>query len=271
MPRTMNGLPAPLWKHTDATPLLRQIVVFAFLFATITGPAFAQKGLPTLTRLDSMREEGKLRDVHEALQEILERSPHNTEALWRLSRSYVDMGYHTKSTQEREALYRKGIETAERAVAADPNSSDAELTFAIAVGRLALESGTRQKVELSRVVKEHVDRAIELNPKNAVAYHVRGRWNYGIADLGFFSRAMVKVVYGGLPEASFEQAARDFEHAIQLQDRVVDYLELGRTYMRLGQNDQAKKMLERALVTANHDAADSAYKQDARDLLSRLN
>ncbi|HET6568231.1 MAG TPA: hypothetical protein VFG50_09735, partial [Rhodothermales bacterium] len=251
----MIRLPAASLHLFAAAPLFRRTVVCALLFTALAAPAFAQQNAPSMTQLDEMRTDGKLREVHAALQEILEQDPQNTEALWRLSRSYVDIGFQTKGQEERASLYKKGMEVAEEAISADPKSSDAELTYAIAVGRLALESGTRQKVELSRAVKEHVDRAIELNPKNAVAYHVRGRWNYGIADLGFFSKAIVKLVYGGLPDASFEQAARDFEHAIQLEDRVVDYLELGRTYMRLDRNDDAKQMLKRALVTANYDAA----------------
>ena len=63
---------------------------------------------------------------------------------------------------------------------------------------------------LTRVEEE------ELDPENEMAYHVRGRWHYGVADLNWIERAVVKTVYGGLPDASFEQAARDLEKARDL-------------------------------------------------------
>jgi FimV-like protein len=224
----------------------------------------------TLSRVDSMRVEGAFRDAFATLNDLARDYPDNAEVLWRLSRTKVDIGEQRRRDEEREQFYQQAFEDAEAAIAADTTNARAYLAGAIAAGRVGLISGTRRKVEMSRSVKDYVDRAIELNPDLPAAYHVRGRWNYEVASLGFFSRTVVRAVYGGLPDASYEAAVENFERSIALDDRVVDRLELARTYIAMDQEDQARTELQRALELPNKDPDDPQYKEEARELLDDI-
>lgn len=227
---------------------------------------------PALQQVDAWSEDGQFQQALERLQTLKSEYPDNAEVLWRLSRTKVDIGEQLADTDEdrMEELYQDALTDAQEAVAADSMNANAHLAIAISAGRVGLISGTREKVRKSRMVKDHVDRAIELDSTLSAAYHVRGRWNYEVADLGFFARTIVKVVYGGLPDASFEAAVRNFKKSIELDDRVVDHLELGRTYLKLDQEERARQEFQTALKLPNKDPDDPEYKKEARKLLEEV-
>lgn len=236
------------------------------MFLLLAGPAAAQ----SLGDVDRMRKAGQYREALSVLEQARQRTPADAEVLWRLSRTRVDLGEQAQKEAERLVHYRAALADAEAAVAADDAHAQAHLAVAIAAGRVALQSPTKQKVELSRTVKEHVDRAIALNPRDDAALHVRARWHYEVASLGFLSRTALKLVYGGLPDASYEKAARDFEQAITLQDLIRHRVELAKTFLKLDRPADARTHLQRALALPETDPDDPGYKTEARALLKAL-
>ncbi len=247
---------------------LRPVLVLLALLAFAAGSARAQTG--GLAEADRLRETGRFKEAVALLGKMQSAAPNNAEVLWRLARAKVDLGETTTARKDQDALYQGALADANAAVKAGPNNAQAHLARAIAAGRVGLNSGTKQKVNLSRDVKESVDQAIKLDPKEATAYHVRGRWNYEVAGLGFVERAAVKVAYGGLPNASFEQAAKDFQRAGQLDDRVINHLELGKTYLKLGDKAKARTELQKAAAMPNGDPDDPMHKREAQELLRKL-
>ena len=254
------------------TTVLRALFVVGLGVLLVSPRAHAQSEdlSTTLDEVDSLRVVGDFRQAFATLNDLVQDHPDNAEVLWRLSRTKVDIGEQRTRDEERAQFYEQAFADAEAAIAADTTNARAYLAGAIAAGRVGLISGTRKKVEMSRTVKEYVDRAIALNPDLPAAYHVRARWNYEVASLGFFSRTIVRAVYGGLPDASYEAAVENFERSIALDDRVVDRLELGRTYMAMDQEDLARTELEKALTLPNKDPDDPQYKEEARELLDDI-
>ena len=215
-----------------------------------------------------MRAAGAFAAARDTLGALRERHPAAAAVLWRLAVTYVDLGETAGDEDRTERLYRDGLTTAERAVDADASSSMAHLAAAIAAGRVALVAGTREGVRRSRAVKRYAEAALARDSTLAGAHHVLGRWHYEVADLGFFERAVAKVVYGGLPDASFEQAAYHFRQALRYEDAVLHHLELGRTYLALDRPDAARDQLERALAMEPTDPDDPRRQRRARQLLS---
>ena len=233
-------------------------------------PCAAQTSSDTLDRLDQMRRQGQFDEAITTLERMKQEQPNNADVLWILSRARIDRANLQYTGEKQEAEYQKAIEEARTAVEAEPKNDEAHLALAIASGRVALNADTRTKVKLSRGVKEHVDQAIALNPKNDLAYHVRGRWNYEVAELGWLTKQVVKAAYGGLPDATYESAAADLEQAIEIKDRVVHRLELGKAYLKLDQEAQAKAQFERALKLPSEYPADEKFKEEAREQLNKM-
>ncbi|PEN06555.1 hypothetical protein CRI93_09760 [Longimonas halophila] len=220
-----------------------------------------------LEALEDERQTSDFRRIMQELEALAEEHPDHGGILWRLARTRTDVAEHTADEGQRKALCEKALAEATRAVDLIPSSSNAHLTKAVAAGRLAIISDTRRQVELSRTVREYADQAIALNPENDLAYHVRGRWHYEVAGLGFFARRIVDLVYGGLPNASYEDAESDYRTALALEERVVHHVELARTLLETGHSNQARTHLRRAIALPQQDVTDPHHKERARSLL----
>lgn len=224
-----------------------------------------------LVRIDEKVFEGAFDEGLEALRELAGENEGEVEVLWRYSRVKSDVGLELREDDPRqEELYRSALEVGRAAVEADPEHPEAYVSAAIAAGRAGLASGTRERVELSREVLDHVEGALELVPDHDVALHVRGRWHLEVASLGLIARAALKTIYGGLPDASVEDAVKDLRRAIEVQDRIIHRFKLGKALVELGREEEARKELERALEMPLDAPRAHIHQQSARELLDEL-
>lgn len=246
------------------------LVLVASLLST---PALAQSGAPSpvpdsaFEHVDRLRTDGKFRDALSRLEDLRGQYGDDVDILWRMSLVRVNIAKTTNEEQEVKKQYGQALELADQALARDSSAARAHHAKAVAEGRIALDAGTRERVERSRAVKRHADRAIALDSTLDGPYHVRGRWNREVADLGILQRAVVRAVYGGLPEASFEQAVKDFKQAIALHDERLHRLELAKTYMKMDRPEEAKKELRALLELAPRGPFDQGYGNQAKQLL----
>jgi tetratricopeptide (TPR) repeat protein len=177
----------------------------------------------------------------------------------------------TQSEEQQRKLGEQALAYAKRAVTTDPNDAKAQLSAAICYGRLVSLVGARTKVEYSRLIKQHADLALKLDPTDSYAWHVLGVWNYELAQMGGLTRAIVKVVYGGIPAASNEEAVRLFKKAVELApERVSHHAELGRAYLAAGDRQHARVELEKALALPSKEKDDTESKRRARGALNDL-
>lgn len=225
----------------------------------------------SLSVVDQLREQREFREAISRLTTLREAHPENVQVLWRLAFTWADLGKASERQHQRKDAYKTALSHAEDALSADSASAWAHLAMAMAEGRVALNAGTQERIQRSRAVKHHAEQAIELDSSLAGAYHIRGRWHREVASLGFFQRALLKTVYGGLPDASYEQAVQDFTRAIELEDRPFHHLELGKTYLKMDRPEAARREFETVLDLPRSDPFDSEYKAEARQLLEELN
>jgi tetratricopeptide (TPR) repeat protein len=253
-------------------------ILFALALLLAPAAAPAQSAGPkdvslqeALATVDSLRQAGDFRAALDRLQTLRDDRPDRVEVLWRLVYTWTDLGQTTDRDDQRAQYYANALEVAKAGLAADSSSARAHLAMAVAEGRAALDAGTRERIERSRAIKRHADRAIALDSTLDGAYHTRGRWHREVEDIGFFQRAIVKTVYGGLPESSIEQAVQDFQRAIELDDKVFHHLELAKTYLQMDRPDAARRELKAALNRPGTDPFAPRYKKEARKLLNDLN
>jgi FimV-like protein len=221
-----------------------------------------------LAAVDGLRQEGRFQEALDRLTAL--EAPDSPAVRWRLALTRVDVGEQMDDEDRRRSIYETALADAEAAVRLDSTEARAHLAVAVAQGRLALDAGTRERVRRSRAVKEHAERAIDLDPTLDAAYHVRARWHRKVSDLGFFERTIVRTVYGGLPDASIEQAVADLKRSIEIQADVVDRLELARTYRQMGREEDARRQLKEALAMQSRDPDDPRHKKEAREMLDEL-
>jgi tetratricopeptide (TPR) repeat protein len=195
----------------------------------------------------------------------------DAETLYRIARQYALSMNDSKDEAKQRELGEKALGYAQRAVEADPTHAKSLLSVAICYGRLVRFAGAKTKVEYSRFIKEYAEKALESDPTDSYAYHVLGAWNYELAQMGALTRTFVKVVYGGIPAASNEEAERLFRKAVELApQRVSHRVELGRTYLALGKKREAQTELRRALSLPDREKDDPESKKRAAEALGDL-
>jgi tetratricopeptide (TPR) repeat protein len=213
-------------------------------------------------------------DAHEALKYYLpaeKLEPENVRLLVRISREYRHLMSDASKTEEKLRLGGIAVDYAKRAAALGPNDPEAQLAVAISYGKLQPLASTKEKVETARIIKIEADKAIKLDPRSDLAWHVLGRWNMGYAEVTGVKRALAELVYGTLPATTYEDAAKCFEKAIELKpDRLMHYIELGRVYSQMGRTADARRVITKGLAMKETEKDDPETKRLGRETLAKL-
>lgn len=198
-------------------------------------------------------------------------NPNDASLLVKIARQYVYRMADLSSKAEQLKSGRTALAYSERAVKLAPNESDPHLAVAICLGKLSPLLGNKESIEASHKIKAEAGTAAKLNPKDDFAWHLLGRWNQELAQIGGVTRAIAMVVYGSLPSASYDEAVKDFQKAIALNpNRLIHYVELGRTYALMGRKEEAKKFIEKGLAMPNRDRDDPETKERGKKTLKDL-
>lgn len=253
----------------------QHLPLLLLLAVLMPGRAFAQSNSPsadfpaTFAAVDSLRSHGEFEAALDRLNQLPPSDEYQVEVLWRQALMLSDWGRRDRDSAPADttrARHKRALALANSALARDSTSAWAHLAKALSAGRLTLHTNGSTRIKYSRAVKHHTDRAIDLDSTLAPAYHLRGRWCREVADLNFFKRAIVKTIYGGLPDASLAQAVRDLERATALESASYNHLQLAKTYLEMDRDSAARRELRRALHTSG-SPFDAEHKEEARALL----
>lgn len=207
----------------------------------------------------------------EALQkylQVLKTQPNNITALVKTSELYSILGKHQGTKDKQKEYYSNARVYAQKALQVNPNNSDANVSMALAMGRMALISSGDDKIKAIKDVKNYAEKSIQLDPNNYKGYHVLAKWHYEVSDLNAVEKWLVKVAYEALPKASLDDAIRYYEKSRQLNPSfILNYLELAKSYHRKGNDKKAVELLETMLKMPNKMAEDANIKAKGKKLL----
>jgi tetratricopeptide (TPR) repeat protein len=198
------------------------------------------------------------------------------DANWKTSRVLVDLGLGLPNAQRarRDSLYAEARALAERAVRVNAGGADGHYMVAVAVGRVALTMGARQRVRFARVIRDEALRATELNPRHDGALHVLGRWNAEIQRLPGVTKFFAKTFLGAsiFNEATWENAEQYLTRAVNIDGQnIYHHLDLAETLIDMDRPADARTHLQTvAQLPLGCDPQDPAYKQQAAALLQRI-
>ena len=188
-----------------------------------------------------------------------------------LARRYCDLACLTHSMAAQKALVAGALACSLQAVHDDSNSATAHACVAVAYARSCAFADIKTQLAYSRRFKLEAEKAIALDPRQDIAYYLLGRWNYEIASVGMFSRAYVRLVYGGLPKASYQAAIANFQKAIELApDRILHHAGLAMACEAAGERQPAIVEWKRSRAMTPAGPEDQDAQREAVKQLHRL-
>lgn len=195
----------------------------------------------------------------------------NPNTLLAISKENSEKIATAKTPAERAEFSRVSLEAAERAKQLAPRNAKVRLNLAIVYGRLAQEESPRRRIEMSALVKEETEASLELDPKDPLAWHILGRWNYEMSSLNPLLKAIAQAVFGRFPDASNARAIECFEKSRALNPSwAVNELELGRAYAAGGKTDLAREHITRGLEMPDTSTEADQARTRARKTLDAL-
>jgi tetratricopeptide (TPR) repeat protein len=195
--------------------------------------------------------------------------PGDTEVLRKISKQYAQQ--ISNPGADKDEMAAKALSYAQQAVKAGPENAEAHLSLAIVYGKISYLKSPKERLEYSRFIQQEAEKSVTLDPKNDLAWHVLGRWNYEIANLGGPLKFFAETLYGKLPEASNEKALEFLERAVALNPkRLLNQAELGRVLAVVGRKDEARAVLKKALGMPSLEKDDEETKERARKALEAL-
>lgn len=210
----------------------------------------------------------------EALELYLQASkakPNNPDLYVRIARQYRHLMADADSRDEKVRLGALALSYGQQAAALAPNDAEAQLSTAITYGKMITLQPQKDQVKSSIRIREAAEKAVRLDPKNDLAWHVLGKWHRVVASVSSVKRSLSGIIYEKLPPASNADAVNCLQKAIALNpNRLMHHVELGRTYAQMGQTQEARRCLEKGLSMPNHDKDDPDAKAHAREALQSL-
>ena len=248
----------------------RILTGFFIVFAAFAGTCFAQTAAEHITAGDvqyAAYNDAKALDEYLAAVAL---EPGNYEALWKTSRGLVDtadlMATPDKAAKDaQKKKYQDAVSYARKAITANPNDTWGHFMLSAAKGKEVLLLGKKEQIDASKLVRAEIDKAIELDASNDLAYHALGRWHRRIAEIGGAKRFFGGIIYGSIPKGSFEESEKALLKAVELKPEYVNhYLELGRTYMSLKKYDQAAAAFQKTIDLPVTTSKDTMFKDEAK-------
>lgn len=255
---------------------MKKALLLNFLVLCLfSGFAFAQSVNQLVEECDKYYAQFNNEKALDVLLKAEKMEPDNWEVVWRLSRTYVDIGDKMPaSTSAQEdaqiATYQKALEYAEKSIKLDGSKSVSFLRRAIANGKIALFKGVFTVAGVVNSVRADVEKAIQLNNGGnfvqGVSHYVLGRTHAKTSEKWKPARAVL-----GLGWADNEIAIKEFKKAIELYPNyVMFYVDYANSLVREDEYKTAREMLNKALTIANSHQDDEKRKAEARQILDDI-
>ncbi|KAG8514620.1 Regulator of microtubule dynamics protein 3, partial [Galemys pyrenaicus] len=260
-------------------------------------PGALEDVLPLLRQADELHQ-GSEQSKREGFQLLLNSKlmyGNRQDFLWRLARAYSDMCELSEEVSEKKSYAQEGKEEAEAALEKGEESAECHQWYAVLCGQLAEHEGIQRRIQSGFSFKEHVDKAIALQPDNPMAHFLLGRWNYQVSHLTWLEKKTATALFESPLSATLQDALQSFLKVEELQP---GFSKAGRVYIskvnspayfntdentlvvyfpgftvvffqcyrELGKNTEARQWMKLALELPDSTKEDSAFQKDLEEL-----
>nr|XP_040023647.1 regulator of microtubule dynamics protein 1 [Gasterosteus aculeatus aculeatus] len=197
----------------------------------------------------------------------------NAEFLWRLARASRDLSVQPNvEAGRKKQLMFDAFEYAKKALDKDDKCFAAHKWYAVCLSDVGDYEGIKTKIGNSYIIREHLERAIELNPKDATSLFILGYWCFSFAELPWYQRKVAAVIFSSPPNSTYEEALEFFLKAEEADPNFYskNLLMLGKTYLGMKDRERALHYLTKAKEYPAHTQEEKEVHKEALDFLKKL-
>lgn len=240
-----------------------------------TLPAWGQTPEGLITEARGLERKFKEEEAIRKYSEVLVIQPGNVIALAKIAELHGNIGRRADragNLYERNVNLKLAREFADKALEADSNHVEAVWVRAL-VHRHFAETDERRDVatESLRQWKVLAEKALLIDSAHARSMHLLGQWHLEVLTQGGLRKAAGKLLYGGLPNASYATAKSLMEICKAREPYyAANFLDLARLYNHNREYAPAIALLEQLAKLPTRRQDDATIKADGAELLQKL-
>lgn len=108
-------------------------------------------------------------------------------------------------------FYFLALTRAQRSLQLNDYSANAHKWYAITLGSKGEYVSINEKIKNGFTFKEHVDRAVRLNPKDPSLHYLLGRFCLEVSTLGWVERKVASTLFSAPPTSTPQEALEHFQ------------------------------------------------------------
>jgi tetratricopeptide (TPR) repeat protein len=239
----------------------------------VTPALGAQSARDHIARGDTAYAAGRVQTSIEQYKAALLAEPKNYDALWKASRSAVDIAEALGKGKAQDSVLAEAQRYGDAAVAANPRDAQGHFVLSRAAGRKALSVGQRERISYAKIVRAEALESLKYDSSHVGALHVLGMWNAEVMRVNGLARRVAIAFMGAdvFALASWAEAQRLLERAVAMDpDRLVHRLDLAGIVADRGDKARARALYTEIVNSPDREFVDPTYKKLAAERLKRL-
>lgn len=221
------------------TEAMRRHTLTIFLLCCCCIASGIASNAQTAVDLGAARDRGDLAAIDRFIAQASGAGANSADAQYKLALAYsygAEVAMEQRDKKKSEALAEKGLEPAQKAVAANGGNAEFHRLQGALCGQVIPANPLMGALKYGQCARDEINKAIQLNPNLTLAYVTRGVGNFYLpASMG-----------GGA-----DMATKDFDKAISLDPKLPDaYLWKGITLRKANRIGEARQALEQAAKLA---------------------
>lgn len=183
---------------------------------------------------------------------------------------YIEWSESMRGDKRQSEVLEKGFEWARSAVRADPTHTKSHEILATAYGAKIHQSGPLTQMRLADSVRVHALNAVELDPRNATALHILGRWHHELSRLGWMTSLFSGMVTDVDPSKAPDIAHGYFLAAVQANATIQNLYWLGKSHEGRGETRRTRELYRSGVDTTPLTEDERRMREEMRTWL-RMN
>eukprot|EP01080_Neovahlkampfia_damariscottae_P000530 gene530-8042_t len=229
--------------------------------------------------------QGDRMEIFDIVKKAMETDADHIEVRWRLSRAHFMLSEVEPDKKKKYEHLKEGQTHAKKCIELDKDHYKKTKFFkskwyAITTAISSDFEGTNERIKSGYIIRENLDKALSLSPKDATTCFCIAKWCFGVANLGTIQRTLAATFFEKPPSSTYDEAidfCKKVEEILNSPENGNQYANLrirnktycGDCYYAKGEYEEAKKWYALAIKEKVSSQLDKEEHEEAEKKLKQ--